>query len=1347
MKRMITVIVLALVTPLAVVAQPASLIKDVASAGPGAGLDVASPVKVGSILFFVGTEDLHGSELWKTDGTAAGTLLVKDITPGTSSSQFKNLIEAGGQLFFLASSTTAAGNTRNDLWRSDGTASGTTKLASFGDVITPVSFGGALYFSATAVGSTSPYSIWKSDGTVDGTTMSSNRAAMNAAVGFNGVLYFTGYVVDEVFPNGGASTRSGLWRISDFNVGVELIKATTPDSFAGPSSFGLLTVGNGRLFFSNSRVGRNSPLLELWTSDGTSAGTTSLKSFPQGTGPFATQLWRFFSQQGSTYFVCSGLCANELWKTDGTTGGTILLKALGEGVSSGYAAAGARIVFSGIDAAAGAELWASDGTPAGTGRLVDLFPGTTGSAPADFIQAGGVAYFTANDGTGGRELWKTDGTVPGTVRVKDIRTDAAGSAPRSLAEFANSLFFCADDGVNGSELWKSDGTSAGTVQVSDTRGGSSAPASAVLFNGKWYFAASDGVTGTELWASDGTAAGTTLVKDINPGGLGSSPASLMKVGTLLFFVADDGTNGPELWKTDGTTTNTLLVSDVRPGASGASLLFLTDLSGVLFFVADDGTNGAELWKSDGTPAGTGLVKDICSGSCGSSPGGFRSSTGVVSFPSPLSVANFNGALFFSADDGVTGAELWRSDGTPAGTVMVKDIIPQTGHGAFPRSLTVMGNALFFLGYEDPVSPTYLWKTDGTAAGTVRVTTGYNPHFATESGVPMVNAGGVLLFGGVGSAEKTGLWRSDGTAAGTFEVRTIAERSYQQYAQLRDFTMAGSTLFFTADDWSSGRELWKTDGTPSGTVMVRDIRPGRDVTTSLSDARGASPDPASLTLIGSSLFFSADDGVHGRELWQSDGTTAGTRMVQDVAPGLAPSSPTSLSAGPAGLFFAANDGVVGREPWLLRPTVDVSDSVSVTESPGGGTASFTVTLSFPSATAVVVGYATSDGSAVSPGDYQGAPGTLTFLAGETSKAITVPVIDDLQSEVTEGFGLTLTSASGATLGRKSAVATILDNDSGSAGRPQPQYHAFFAVDTLETPYVGDFNGDARADIITFTRQNPSAIGDVYVALSEGTKFGANTKWHDFFAITTDETVVIGDYDGDGKDDIGTWLGKTTKQVYVARSLGNGMTPEIVWVNSIGKDPSDVIVSGDANGDGKDDLIDFARKEGKVYVALSTGTSFSTPALWHGFFAISTDERPRVADLNGDGKVDIVTFATNSPTAFGDVYVSLSTGTRFGDNDSSVKWHDFFAIRPEEEVRIGDLNGDGRDDFFTFLPPPFAQCYTALSQGTAMGESVLWPEAIAPDTKDGKYVGDVTGDGKADIIIFAQGEGRVYVSLAR
>ena len=309
-----------------------------------------------------------------------------------------------------------------------------------------------------------------------------------------------------------------------------------------------------------------------------------------------------------------------------------------------------------------------------------------------------------------------------------------------------------------------------------------------------------------------------------------------------------------------------------------------------------------------------------------------------------------------------------------------------------------------------------------------------------------------------------------------------------------------------------------------------------------------------------------------------------------------------------------------------------------------------------------------------------------------------------------------------------------------------WHNFFAVNSLETPFVGDFNGDGRTDIITFTRQNPASFGDVYVSLSDGTQFLPSTKWNDFFAINTSEQVVIGDYDGDNKDDIATWLSASTRQVYVALSLGTGMTSATVWSNSIGFDPSNVLAAGDADGDGKKDLILFARAQRKVYVAISDGTKFAPPVVWHNFFAVSNFERPRVADVDGDGRADIVTFATDSPSAFGDVYTALSDGTKFGDGQNSNKWHDFFAIRPTEEIRIGDLDEDGKDDFFTFLPGPFGQCYTVLSQGTGMGPNDLWmAEDLVYLNTDKPFVGDVNADGKADIILFSQVPGIVKVVL--
>ena len=154
-----------------------------------------------------------------------------------------------------------------------------------------------------------------------------------------------------------------------------------------------------------------------------------------------------------------------------------------------------------------------------------------------------------------------------------------------------------------------------------------------------------------------------LLKDIYPGSTRSNAEYLIKVGNIVFFQADDGVHGKELWKTDGTVAGTVLVKDINPGALGSNPLdSRIDLNGTLYFRADDGISGTELWKSDGTDAGTIMVKDIEPGSGGSYPGSIGKLGEVA-----------NGLLYFQARSAGIGYELWKSDGTQAGTVLIKDI--------------------------------------------------------------------------------------------------------------------------------------------------------------------------------------------------------------------------------------------------------------------------------------------------------------------------------------------------------------------------------------------------------------------------------------------------------------------------------------------------------------------------------------------------------------------------------------------------------------------------------------------------------------------------------------------------
>ena len=274
---------------------------------------------------------------------------------------------------------------------------------------------------------------------------------------------------------------------------------------------------------------------------------------------------------------------------------------------------------------------------------------------------------------------------------------------------------------------------------------------------------------------------------------------------------------------------------------------------------------------------------------------------------------------------------------------------------------------------------------------------------------------------------------------------------------------------------------------------------------------------------------------------------------------------------------------------------------------------------------------------------------------------------------------------------------------------------------------DFNGDGRDDIVTF---NQGTAGDVYVATSTGAGFaGTTVKWHEFFA-PAGETPLTGDFNGDGKDDIVTFTHGSLNDVYVALSTGSSFGAGVKWHDFFGL-AGEVPAVGDVNGDGRDDVITFTRNNlADVYVALSTGSSFAAAVKWHDFFGLA-GEVPGVGDFNGDGRDDIVVFSQGT---LADVYVALSTGSAF--SGTTVKWHDFFSVAGEAP-RIGDFNGDGKDDIATFTLNAAADVYVATSTGTGFtGTTVKWNDFFGL-AGEFPYTGDANGDGRDDILAFTKG----------
>jgi ELWxxDGT repeat protein len=800
---------------------------------------------VGSTLYFSAWDRAHGDELWLSDGTSAGTAMVKDIRPGPTGS-----IWAGGK--FLT------------YWN------------------------GSAYFKAYGPNG---WSLWKSDGTSAGTVEVSHKADPSNIVVFKGVLYFC------------------------------------RDSFG------------------------------LWKSDGTDVGTVAVK---EGIG---TIIELVVAGTERLYFTHG----SDLWTSDGTTDGTVLLK---NGISpSKLTVVGSTLFFRGWDSVNGYELWRSDGTAAGSKIVQDLRPGDGSTLPDYLVNMNGVLYFAANYPTSSPSLWKCSTT--------GLPEQVISNSPSNLFPIGSTLFF-----RSGTGLWKSDGTTANTAEV---KPGVNPDIRMANVNGTLFFRGADASHGNELWKSDGTPAGTVMVKDINPVGSGASnPDNLTNLNGTLYFTATEPATGTQLWKSNGTEAGTVLVQNVSPGTLDALPANFVDVNGILYFAGRDSTNSIKLWQSNGTAAATALVP----GATGLNPvplvngGGtlyFAANTddlwkrvgtnsaelvmANVSRTDPTKSIYINGTLYFYGWDSAHGNELWKSDGTSAGTVMVKDINPGTGASAI-SNLTNLNGVLYFIASNG--TDTLLWTSNGSEAGTVPIR---SADIKLVRDLTLVN-GKLFFLADDPDNPNAGVdfWVSDGTPGGSVILR-------KEHPAI-NLTPVGNTLFYSIDNeiWKSDGvtvtpvadfggnigysvpsnltnvngalyfaikhavgtdhfiEIWKSNGVPAGTGIVKSF---------LNPNYNLNLTTMKFTSVHGLLSFVYDDGVHGEELWTCDGSDAGTTMVKDLYSdtsgfGSSPKNLTMANTPPNGvdkeaLFFSAIDQTAGEELYIL----DFTPPVSAITSPANG----------------------------------------------------------------------------------------------------------------------------------------------------------------------------------------------------------------------------------------------------------------------------------------------------------------------------------------------------------------------------------------------------------------------------
>ena len=615
-------------------------------------------------------------------------------------------------------------------------------------------------------------------------------------------------------------------------------------------------------------------------------------------------------------------------------------QARGTAINNGFEFNGA-VYFTADDGTNGIELWRSDGTEPGTFMVRDINPGPEGSEPAGFTIHNGELYFSARDETSGRELWKTNGTSSGTVLVADVRTGATSGNPLHFASFNGQLYFSVLYGpilggtVEGParQLWRTNGT--GAEQVFDLwSNNDDRIENLIVFENQLFFTGRDAtqiglwrletsgnyfflvqgpigdltISGTSLFFRNGSfnspnelykwqSDAPTLLKTFDSFS-GYSLSFLTDVnGTLFFSANENGTNGDnELWKSDGTIAGTVLVKDIRPGTSSSQSNNFLAVGNTVFFTATDGTSGIEMWRSDGTDAGTYRVKDISAGS------GSANISNMVFVPMPG--FPLGGQIFFTAS---FSADLWITDGTDAGTRLVKDLNPGTQPSS-ASGLVAFGDKVLFSG-NDPLLGKELWLSDGTEPGTVIIKNIVNEdqsafrdgHYGEIQPAWYSHANGALYFTAYDDVSGIELYKTNVDATGAEivkELRTGVPGGNPEYS----FNINGK-ITFRGSDGTVGSELWQTDGTEANTTLVEDIRPG-----------GQSSFPLYGASIAGIRYFVANDGTSGNELWRSDGTANGTYMVKDIRPGSSSGEVTNMTVLGNTLFFVANDGVTGYELW-------------------------------------------------------------------------------------------------------------------------------------------------------------------------------------------------------------------------------------------------------------------------------------------------------------------------------------------------------------------------------------------------------------------------------------------------
>lgn len=829
------------------------------------------------IFYSAKTENL-GRELWVSDINEKKTTLLKDINIGSGDGifYFEPTI-LNGYLYFFASD----GDSSGELWKTDGTENGTSKVTDFlnEESVKITVVNNSLFFVSNKT-------LWKSDGTPNGTIKVKENLPLLNSITFqtelNNIFVFTLNIEN--------SSKSQVWKSDGTTEGTEPISLVSDGiGIGGTTDFSHYIKYNNELYF----IVRNSALFGfnsggIMKTDGTEIGTVPVK----GVHPANTNLISFgdvIEVNNKLYFSFLEKDRNRLF------------------------------------------IWESDGTEANTKKIYDFDAGSNFFTPSTFMESEGNLYFFSGNDSGGTSLleYKTDTeviedklAVQGNVNGPSFFVEEYHVA--HFYKISNTRFFTSyttNFTLSGGNVL--DLTNFTFNEYSEL--GVIGSFFLEIFDEKMIFQKSNLEIGSEVWLHDFNSNITGLFENINTSSYGiQDNFNLIQINDKLVFHANDVDYGIELWRYNPENNNLGLLKDINSTGSSIANYLNEDYLNTfivhdnqLIFSANDGNNGYEIWQSDGTANETKLLKDLNDDPRSSLPNHFF---------------NFNNNVYFVGypDKDIPNSFLIKKDGEN----FINEVDfgmneVQTNLANEIEQIVPSGNTIFFKFKTGKIA---LLKTDGSQAGTSKL-----KEFWQIGN--LVDVDGVLFFAAESSDHQNEieLYKSDGTAEGTVLVKNIGASFSSSPSNL---TALNGTLYFTAHSDNNGRELWKSDGTEQGTVMIKDIAPAN----SSAFLNQYFKDKNSLVALNNEIYFSANDGVNGFELWKTDGNTEGTVMVKDINNGEKSSNPKEFTLIDNTLYFQAQDASHGAELWKSDGTEEGTKMMSdVLEGPTGSNPIFITSI--------------------------------------------------------------------------------------------------------------------------------------------------------------------------------------------------------------------------------------------------------------------------------------------------------------------------------------------------------------------------------------------------------------------